>query len=202
MKRFFDFSIALVLTILFLPIFVIIAILIKLDSRGPIFFKQERLGQFKRPFKLLKFRSMFVSPADSGLLITPAGDKRITPIGQILRRTKLDELPQLINVLRGEMSLVGPRPEVARYVYLYPEAFEAILAHKPGVTDLATLDYIDESDILGTSSDPEHLYITDILPKKLQRSQQYIDSASFTGDLRIIVQTLRLLGRSVFLGKK
>ena len=197
MKRLFDLLLSLILIILLLPVFITIAIIIKLDSPGPAFFKQARLGQFKRPFEMLKFRSMHLAQCNSGLLITPSGDKRITRAGSWLRKFKLDELPQLFNVLRGDMSMVGPRPEVARYVELYPEAFDRILSKKPGVTDLATIDFIDEAALLGASDNPENLYITEILPKKLQRSQQYINSATFMGDMVIIGRTLRLIARSV-----
>lgn len=197
MKRLFDVFVSFSLLIILAPLFLVIALLIKLDSKGPVFFLQERYGQFKRPFRMFKFRSMRHESDKNGLLITPADDQRITKIGHWLRRLKLDELPQLINVVIGDMSLVGPRPEVARYVAMFPREFDEILSTKPGVTDLATLDYIDEAQLLRNIPDPEKYYIEEILPKKLLRSQEYIRTSSFITDLKIIGRTLHLILKSV-----
>jgi lipopolysaccharide/colanic/teichoic acid biosynthesis glycosyltransferase len=189
-KRTFDFIAALLGLIALTPVFVITAILIKRDSPGPVFFMQERVGRGGAKFRILKFRTMHVNAETAGQ-ITIGRDARVTHIGQGLRRYKIDELPQLINVLRGEMSLVGPRPEVPRYVACYPaEAREIILSVLPGLTDWASIEFRDENGILGRVSDPERTYIEEILPVKLKYYVHYVRHRSFFTDLRIIVLTL------------
>jgi lipopolysaccharide/colanic/teichoic acid biosynthesis glycosyltransferase len=174
------------------PLFALIAVAIKLESRGPVFFRQERVGRHGRPFRIFKFRTMTVAPATGGVPLTIAGDARITRVGAVLRRTKIDELAQLIDVLRGTMSLVGPRPEVPRYVAHYPPEWrERLLSVRPGITDFASVRYRDENELLARSRDPEREYIDVILPTKLQYALHYVDRPTFANDLRVIGLTLR-----------
>jgi lipopolysaccharide/colanic/teichoic acid biosynthesis glycosyltransferase len=192
-KRLFDtvFS-ALVLQVL-LPVFVVIAVWIKLDSRGPVFFRQVRVGQWGREFRILKFRTMLVDAPLKGPQITVGRDPRITRSGHVLRKYKLDEFPQFINVLLGQMSVVGPRPEVPRYVAMYPQQFrDLLLSVRPGVTDTASIEYRDENELLAQSDDPERTYIEEILPAKLAYYESYVRNRSFWGDIKIIAQTFRL----------
>jgi lipopolysaccharide/colanic/teichoic acid biosynthesis glycosyltransferase len=173
------------------PIFVLIAVWIKLDSRGPIFFRQERVGQKGKIFKVLKFRTMVPDAEKLGLKITVGGDSRITRSGHLLRKYKLDELPQLFNVLLGEMSLVGPRPEVPEYVELYPaDVREIVLSLKPGITDLASLEYKDENDLLKDVENPREVYIQNILPRKLDYYVRYVEQRSLWFDFNIILRTI------------
>ena len=174
-----------------------VALLIRLDSRGPVFFRQVRVGRYGQPFRIFKFRTMSHAPAvpgsaAAGPQLTVAGDARITRVGALLRRTKIDELPQLIDVLRGTMSLVGPRPEVPHYVQHYPpEARERVLSVRPGITDFASLRYRNENALLARASDPEREYVDVILPSKLRYALDYVDNASVAGDLRVLGLTLR-----------
>ena len=164
---------------------------IKLDSPGPVFFRQERVGRFGVPFRIHKFRTMTHEESHGGPQITVGDDARITRAGAFLRRAKLDELPQLIDVLRGAMSFVGPRPEVARYVAVYPPALrDKVLSVRPGITDIASLQYRDESALLARAADPEREYREVVLPAKLALSVRYVEEASLRTDLRLIVQTL------------
>ena len=197
MKRFFDFVCAYVGILILLPIFIVIGILIKVSSKGSIFFTQERIGLKGKIFLIYKFRTMVVNAESLGPKITIGKDKRITKIGQILRKTKLDELPQLFNVLFGDMSLVGPRPEVPEYVNLYKDDVRKIvLSVRPGITDYASLLMIDENDILAKSSDPKQAYINEIMPQKLDLAVKYVEQQSFITDLSIILKTfLKLLHR-------
>jgi lipopolysaccharide/colanic/teichoic acid biosynthesis glycosyltransferase len=172
------------------PLLAILAVLVKATSAGPVFFRQERMGKDFRPFQILKFRSMTCERSGEGRLITCAGDSRVTPIGRILRKAKLDELPQLINVVRGDMSLVGPRPEVRRYVDMFREDYREILQVRPGMTDLASIKFRDEEAVLGGASDPEKEYVTRILPEKIRLAKQYVRQASFLMDFRILWSTL------------
>jgi lipopolysaccharide/colanic/teichoic acid biosynthesis glycosyltransferase len=174
----------------FLPVLAVIALSIKLTSRGPTFFRQIRVGRKGRPFSVLKFRSMYLDAAQDGPAITIAGDNRITPIGRFLRRFKLDELPQLWNVLRGDMSLVGPRPEVPVYVAHYTPEQRIVLSVRPGITDPSSLAYRREEDILASASDPEKFYRTRILPDKLARSNAYLQNVTLCGDIQIIFKTI------------
>ena len=178
------------LGLLFLsPFLGVIAVLIKLDSRGPVFFRQERIGQGLRRFSIYKFRTMVVDAPQIGGPLTAPDDPRITRLGRILRKSKIDELPQLINVLRGEMTLVGPRPEVQQYVNLFRHDYEEILRVRPGITDLASLKYRDESLLLAVA-DPEQEYIKSVLPDKIALAKEYVHHSSFLFDLSLIVKTV------------
>lgn len=189
-KRAFDFMASLLGLLILSPILLITAIFIKIDSRGPIFFKQKRVGKNKETFEIYKFRTMVTDAEKMGKQITVGNDRRITRIGKVIRKCKLDELPQLINVLKGEMSLVGPRPEVPRYVELYDEYQEQILLVKPGITDYASIKFINENEILGASSDPEEEYIKEIMPNKIELNMQYINNFSIFEDIRLILKTI------------
>jgi lipopolysaccharide/colanic/teichoic acid biosynthesis glycosyltransferase len=191
-KRFLDIVLSALGLLLLAPLFAVLAIAIKLDTAGPVFFRQERVGRFGRNFRIFKFRTMVQARHATGMQLTVAGDARITRVGAVLRRYKLDELPQLIDVLRGTMSLVGPRPEVPRYVEHYPEdSKEKILGLRPGITDFASLQYKDENEILARAMDPEKEYIEVILPEKLRVALAYADSVSLATDLRVLGLTLR-----------
>ncbi len=189
-KRCADVTLALAGIVVLLPLFVLTALLIKLDSAGPVLFVHERIGRGFRPFRMYKFRTMRVDATLEGSVVTVRGDTRVTRMGRLLRRTKLDELPQLINVLSGEMSLVGPRPEVRRYVEQFRNDYEELLTVKPGITDPASLKYRDEETILATAACPEDYYVHQVLPDKIQLSKKYVRSASFLGDLLILLRTI------------
>jgi lipopolysaccharide/colanic/teichoic acid biosynthesis glycosyltransferase len=190
-KRIFDFLVSLFGLIIFSPLFLIIAILIKLDSEGPVFYRGERIGKDGKPFRIFKFRTMVKDAEKMGGPSTSADDPRLTKIGKFLRKYKLDELPQLINVLKGEMSLVGPRPEVKMYVdMLKPEEREIILSVKPGMTDLASLWDFHEEEVLKGSKDSEKTYLEKIRPKKVQLQIEYVKNRSFLLDLKIILKTI------------
>ena len=192
LKRVFDIVIAAIALLLLAPLLLAIALLVKLDSPGPVFFRQERVGRFGRLFRMHKFRTMHAD--GDGLPLTVGEDPRITRRGAWLRRTRIDELPQLIDVLRGTMSLVGPRPEVPRYVAHYPPGLrERALAVRPGLTDPASLEFIDEAELLARAADPEREYIEVILPAKVQRAAEYAERATLASDLVVIVRTLRVL---------
>jgi lipopolysaccharide/colanic/teichoic acid biosynthesis glycosyltransferase len=190
-KRLFDIAAAGLGLLILLPLLLLLAVWIKLDSPGPVLFRQERVGRFGRPFFIHKFRSMRV---EAGPLITVGEDPRITRSGRFLRAAKLDELPQLWDVLSGAMSLVGPRPEVPRYVALYPAALrEQVLSVRPGITDPASLAFSREAELLAAAADPEREYVEVILPAKLRLSAAYAAEASLWSDLRLIGRTLRRL---------
>lgn len=192
LKRLFDMVAASIGLLLLAPLLLALAVWIKCDSAGPVFFLQERVGLHGKLFRIIKFRSMRQHHA--GPQITVGADARITRSGRFIRAYKLDELPQLINVLLGDMSLVGPRPEVPRYVALYPaDVREEVLSVRPGMTDLASVQYRSESDLLASSSDPELTYTTVILPAKLALYQQYVRRRSLWLDVRIIGMTLGIL---------
>ncbi len=189
-KRFVDLAIATLGLILLSPVFAAIALGVKLTSTGPVFFRQERIGLGGRPFTLYKFRSMVVDAERRGLQLTVGNDPRITALGRYLRRTKLDELPQLVNIVLGNMSLVGPRPEVAKYVELYPaEIRERVLSVRPGLTDQAVVT-LDEERMLANAADPEWTYVNRILPPKLALYEQYVATHGLAVDFTIIVRTL------------
>lgn len=188
--RFFDFILSFIGLIILAPVFVILAIWIKLDSKGGVFYKQIRIGQNGKEFGLFKFRSMMVNADKKGLITVGGRDPRITRSGYFIRKYKLDELPQLINVLIGEMSLVGPRPEVGKYVGLYNNEQRQILSVKPGITDYASIEYMDENEILGKSSDPEKVYIEKIMPEKIQYNMKYIQNKSLLEYFKIIFLTI------------
>jgi lipopolysaccharide/colanic/teichoic acid biosynthesis glycosyltransferase len=194
LKRAFDIMGATVALVALVPLLLVVAVMIRLDTPGPVFFRQVRVGRYGRPFRIFKFRTMTVDQPQGAPEITLAGDARITRMGAWLRRTRVDELPQLIDVLRGTMSLVGPRPEVPRYVAFYPPALrERALAVRPGITDPASLEFIDEAKLLAQAADPEREYIEVILPAKLQRAADYAERASLATDLALLWRTLRVL---------
>jgi lipopolysaccharide/colanic/teichoic acid biosynthesis glycosyltransferase len=194
-KRAFDLAAASVGLILLAPLFATIALWIKVDSRGPVFYRQQRVGRHGVLFNIYKFRTM-AARAHDGRQLTVGADPRITRAGRFLRHYKLDELPQLINVVQGTMSLVGPRPEVPRYVACYPPQMrELVLSVAPGVTDWASILYKEESAILGRAADPERAYIETILPAKLEYYARYVRERNFWTDLRIIFRTLVALAR-------
>ncbi|HXK55433.1 MAG TPA: sugar transferase [Gammaproteobacteria bacterium] len=190
-KRFFDLFFSILGLVLLAPALLLVSILIKIDSKGPVFFRQQRVGLNGKIFRIHKFRTMVTDTESSGLQLTVGKDRRITRIGRWLRRYKLDELPQLIDVLYGEMSIVGPRPEVPRYVALYPaEIKRVVLSVRPGITDLASIEYRNENTILGNAENPERAYIEQIMPVKLGYCRQYVEQRSLLLDLKIILRTL------------
>ena len=190
-KRMLDLVGASLLILLFAPVMLIIAVAVRLDSDGPSLFRQSRVTRGGRLFVMFKFRSMRNAQMDVGSLITVDGDARITRVGAFLRKSKLDELPQLFNVLRGDMSLVGPRPDVPSYVLLYPRRLrDVILSVRPGITDDASLEFRNESEVLARAADPERTYISEILPRKLELYAHYARHHSFCGDLRILLRTV------------
>mgnify|MGYP006154236203 FL=1 len=190
-KRVFDLLLSSLGLLALAPLLLLIALLIKLDSPGPVMFRQERVGRFGQPFRIHKFRTMRHEPAGQGLQITVGADRRITRVGGFLRASKLDELPQLFDVWLGDMSLVGPRPEVPRYVAHYPaELRDKVLSVRPGITDIASIEYRDESAVLARAADPEQAYIHEVLPHKLALAAQYVDRASIGLDVRLIWRTL------------
>ena len=194
-KRCFDFIFSLTGLVLLSPLFLAAAILVKGEDGGPVWFRQERIGLGGRPFRMWKFRSMVVDAERKGTAITVGTDERITRVGRWLRKTKVDELPQLINVVTGTMSLVGPRPEVRRYTELYSPEQNAVLAIKPGVTDPASIKYRNESNILATAQDPEHYYIHVVIPDKVRINLEYARQATLWSDTLVILRTLGLLRR-------
>ena len=196
MKRLFDFVVSLLGLIVLSPLFLVIAVAIKRDSPGPVFFRQVRVGKDGRTFRIHKFRSMTVSTAGNSKEITVGGDARITRTGAWIRHWKLDELPQLIDVLAGSMSVVGPRPEVPRYVALYPDTQQrVVLSVKPGITDLASIQFRHENELLARASDPEQAYREQILPEKLRLQSEYVRTRSFIGDMKILVATFAAVFR-------
>lgn len=190
MKRMLDILAAAVGLIVLSPLLSLIAILIKLASPGPVFFSQERIGKGFRMFQIYKFRTMVQDAPQRGGPITSGEDPRITRVGRLLRKTKIDEIPQLINVLKGEMSLVGPRPEVRQFVDLFQRDYEEILSVRPGITDLASLKYRDEAHVLGKAENAEEEYIQHILPDKIRLAKEYLRRSSFLFDLSLIFKTL------------
>jgi lipopolysaccharide/colanic/teichoic acid biosynthesis glycosyltransferase len=193
-KRIFDITAALVGLVLLSPMFLAIAVWIKLDSRGPVFFRQQRVGKDGVMFDIIKFRSMTDDRHDA--LLTLGHDRRITNAGKFLRRHKLDEFPQLFNVVGGTMSLVGPRPEVPRYVDCYPpDVLELVLSVSPGITDWASIYYKEENSLLNRATNPEQAYLDTILPAKLKYNLRYVSERSFWNDVQIILSTLRALVR-------
>jgi len=195
-KRLFDWILSSLGLLVLGPALILVALAIKLDSPGPVFFRQERVGRWGHPFWIHKFRTMRHDPVGQGLQITVGQDARITRVGGFLRASKVDELPQLIDVWVGTMSLVGPRPEVPRYVAVYPsELRDKILSVRPGITDIASIEYRDESAVLARAADPEQAYIHEVLPHKLALSARYVDQASVWTDIQLILRTLRAIVR-------
>lgn len=189
-KRLFDFIASAAGLMLLAPLFALVALAIKLDDGGPVFFRQERVGLKGRTFRIWKFRTMVDGAERLGEKLTIAGDRRITRAGRFLRRAKLDELPQLINVLKGEMSLVGPRPEVKKYVDIYTDGQEKVLDLVPGITDPASLKYRHENEILARADDPEKFYIEEIMPDKIRCNLEYGARANLLSDMVIIFCTI------------
>jgi lipopolysaccharide/colanic/teichoic acid biosynthesis glycosyltransferase len=191
LKRLVDIVVSLFFLFLLFPILVLLAILIKLESNGPVFYLQVRVGLNGKDFRIFKFRTMFIGSDKAGLLTVGGRDPRITKVGIFIRKYKLDELPQLINVLNGEMSLVGPRPEVRKYVNMYNDEQLKVLSVKPGITDYASIQYSDENELLAKSVDPEKTYIEEVMPAKLLLNLKYINEISLLTDLKIIGLTVR-----------
>lgn len=189
-KRIFDFFAALIGIIILSPIFIIVSIAIKLDSPGNIMFLQKRVGKCGKEFDIFKFRTMVTNAERLGKQITVGKDNRITKVGAFLRKYKIDELPQLFNVLKGDMSLVGPRPEVPKYVALYNEEQKKVLSVRPGITDLASLKYSDENDILGKVGNPEEYYINVIMKDKLSLNLEYIEKSNLFFDISLVIKTI------------
>ena len=198
MKRLFDIISSFCGLLVLSPLFALLAVWIKLDSPGPVFYRQRRVGRHNRDFGIYKFRSMRVGADDGTLLTIGDDDPRITRAGRFLRRFKLDELPQLLNVLKGDMSLVGPRPEVRHYVnYWTPEQMR-VLDVRPGITDPASIRFYNENELLNTADDPEKFYIETIMPEKIKLYLEYIDTRTFFGDLKLIFKTFRAMGGGKF----
>lgn len=189
MKRLVDLVFSMMGLLGTLPIYPIIVFCIFVESPGSVFFRQTRIGRHGRPFKIIKFRSMRTLPEGGSARFDPGDVSRVTKIGTILRKTKMDELPQLINVFLGDMSLVGPRPEIQKWVDIYPERWSVILEVRPGITDPASILYRDEEKILASYNDPEEAYKNIVLPKKLEMYEEYVRNHTLLGDLRILLQT-------------
>jgi len=196
LKRLFDIVFSLLALIVLLPLLLAFALAVALSSPGGAFFRQVRVGRGGKEFRLLKFRSMRPGSEAKGQLTIGGRDPRITSVGYFLRKTKLDELPQLWNVLVGDMSIVGPRPEVPRYVALYSPEQRAVLSVRPGITGMASLDYVDENELLAKSADPERAYVDQVMPAKLALDLRYVQERTFGLDLRIIASTMGLIFRS------
>jgi len=190
MIRLFDLIFSVIGLILLSPLFLLVMLWIVIDSRGPVFYRQVRVGRNGIDFRLFKFRSMRVNADKAGLLTVGGRDNRITNAGYYLRKFKIDELPQLLNVLKGEMSLVGPRPEVRKYVDLYTPDQQKVLQVRPGITDMASIAYKNENELLAKSADPEKTYIEEVMPKKLKLNMVYINDPSLINYLKIIVKTI------------
>lgn len=193
MKRLFDISASFIGLLLLSPILIALAIWIKLDSRGPVFFKQIRVGKGGKDFKILKFRSMYLDSEKSGQITVGDRDPRVTKSGYYIRKYKFDEIPQLFNVLKGEMSIVGPRPEVRRYVNLYTKDQMQILSVRPGITDPASIKYRNENEILEKVEDPEDYYTKVIMQDKIRYNLEYIENKSFHYDIKLIIRTFKAI---------
>jgi lipopolysaccharide/colanic/teichoic acid biosynthesis glycosyltransferase len=193
MKRLFDILVSSVCLLLLWPVMLALTLVVRLTSAGPAFFRQERIGRGGRPFFILKFRTMVQDAPKLGGPVTFGDDPRITRVGRLLRRTKVDELPQLFNVLKGDMSLVGPRPEVHRFVEMFRNDYDTILTVRPGVTDLASIKYRDEQAVLGDVGDPEREYVRVVLPEKIRLAKEYVETQSLWLDIKIIFGTVACL---------
>lgn len=188
--RIFDITFSVLGLILLSPVILIISLLVKLTSKGPVFYRQLRVGMGGNDFKLYKFRSMYIHADKKGLLTVGGRDNRVTPVGFYLRKFKLDELPQLLNVIKGEMSIVGPRPEVRKYVDLYTTEQRKALNVRPGITDYASIAYRNENDLLALASNPEELYINEIMPRKIELNFRFIENNSLGEYFKIIIKTV------------
>ena len=195
MIRFFDILFSIIGLVLLSPIFIVLYLLIRIESKGGGFYSQERIGKNGKPFKLFKFRSMRIGSDKKGLITIGEKDNRITKTGFILRKYKLDELPQLWNVFIGDMSLVGPRPEVKKYTDLYTEEQKQVLQVKPGITDWASIKYVDENKILGESKDPDDAYVNLIMPNKIKLNMVYIQHQTLGEYFKIIFTTFKEIVR-------
>jgi lipopolysaccharide/colanic/teichoic acid biosynthesis glycosyltransferase len=193
MKRLFDMVFSLALIVVLLPVGIVVSFWIVLDDFGSPFFVQQRVGLGGKNFGLLKFRSMRKNAESKGQLTVGMKDNRITRSGYFIRKYKIDEFPQLVNVFLGEMSVVGPRPEVPKYVLLYNEEQQNVLSIKPGITDFASIEYVRENELLSASSDPEKTYIEEIMPAKLELNLKYLREQSFLTDMKIILQTIKAI---------
>lgn len=189
-KRIFDLFFSGLGILILSPVLILIYLLVFTTSKGGGLYLQERIGRHGVPFKIMKFRTMYVGSDRKGLLTVGKRDPRVTPVGYFLRKTKLDELPQLLNVFKGDMSLVGPRPEVAKYVDLYRAEDRIVLSVKPGITDFASIEFRDENHLLNDAADPEQAYIQEIMPRKLALNKEYIQKQSLAVDFGIILKTI------------
>ena len=195
MTRIFDILLATLGLVILSPLLIFVYVAIVLESRGGGFYRQERTGRYGKPFRLIKFRSMYVNADKHGLITVGGHDNRITRVGYYIRKYKIDELPQLINVVKGDMSIVGPRPEVKKYTDLYTEEQRKILDIRPGITDYASIKYVDENEILGTSDSPERTYIEHIMPDKIELNMIYISQNGIKEYFKIIFLTLTNIAR-------
>ncbi len=196
LKRAMDIVISAAALLVLWPVFALIALAIVADDPGPVFYRQVRVGRGGKPFRIFKFRTMVVGADKKGLSITVGRDSRITRVGAFLRKTKLDELAQLLNVLRGEMSFVGPRPEVPRYVDLYTPYQRQVLLVRPGITDYASIAYRNENELLAGAKDPERMYIETVMPAKIELNMKYLREISPLADIRLILQTILAIVRN------
>ena len=192
-KRIFDIIATTIGVVILTPILLIIVVWIKLSSKGPLFYIQKRVGKDFQEFNLYKFRSMIVDADKKGPSVTSSDDQRITKVGKIIRRTKVDELPQLLNVLKGDMSLVGPRPEVMKFVKTQEFEYKKVLSVKPGITDNAAIEFRDEEGLMEKYEDKENAYLEFILPQKIKLYNKYIDNISFFNDVKLILKTLKVI---------
>ena len=188
-KRLFDVLASTVMLVLLSPLLLVLSLAVNFSSKGPVFYMQERIGKNEKPFRIFKFRTMLMDADKKGLLTVGGRDPRVTNFGYFLRKYKLDELPQLFNVVLGEMSLVGPRPEVKRYVEMYSVEQKKVLEVNPGITDYASIEYANENELLGKADDPEKMYVEEIMPAKLKLNLKYVKEQSFLVDLKIIFKT-------------
>ncbi len=191
LKRIFDIIMSLILLILLSPVFLIVSIWIKLDSEGPVFFRQERVTTYGKKFRIFKFRTMCNHAEKKGTLVTVGNDARITKVGEKIRHCRLDEIPQLLNVLVGDMTFVGTRPEVVKYVNAYTDEMYATLLLPAGITSVASIQYKDEDEILSSASDPDEAYIHEVLPDKMKYNLQSIREFSFINEIKTMVNTIR-----------
>lgn len=191
MIRLLDWLLSFFLLLVFLPVFIIISLCIAFNSAGPVLYKQKRIGRFGREFSMWKFRTMYTNSGNGLQLTVGSNDKRITSVGHYLRKFKLDELPQLVNVLSGEMSLVGPRPEVKKYVDLYTEEQKQVLSVRPGITDYASIAFANESELLTAHTNPEQYYVEEIMPEKIRLNRVFIDRPSVGNYLRVLFLTVK-----------
>lgn len=190
LKRVFDIVVSALILLLLSPVFLLLSIAIKLDSSGPVFYRQVRVGRYGEDFKIFKFRSMVQDADKKGLALTTEGDARITRVGKLIRKCRLDEFSQVLNVLQGTMSLVGPRPEVRRYVDVYEPEYLATLLIRPGVTATASIAFRNEDELLNSGGDPEEIYVKQILPEKMRYNLEYLQNISVWNDIKIMVQTV------------